>query len=258
MELVTADDLRKSAYALMPYIASVVKNPADQESILQSAIDSTVAELEEDLETRFETTVIRQTTPADGDVYDEIEAPFNYHSGSLRASRLPSFTLRRRPVLSIQRAVFQFNNVNRVMEVPESWWKVNHRLGTFTFIPLGLAEMMTQDTPFSHWALALFSSNLQSFDLPQFFAVDYTAGWYDPEGTELPREAAKLREGILHAARLHLCREAMGIVPSSSSAGGVSQSFTPIEKQIEVLEKEVQGFKDWWSKHYRPPRVVML
>jgi len=255
MELVTTDDLRKAAFSLMPYIASVMPNAADQQVLLQGSLDASMIELEEELETFFAQRVIRQTTPADGDVYDVVEAPHNYHSGSLAGGRLPSYTLRRRPVVSIQHVYLQFNDANRVLEIPQTWWKVNYRFGWFTFLPLGSAQFAAEG---ASWFLPLLGGRMNQLDLPHFVAFDYTAGWYDPEGTGLPREAPKLREGILHAARLHLCKEAMGIVPTSSSAGGVSQSFTAIEKQIEVLDKDLQAFRDWWNRHYRPPRVVML
>ena len=257
VSLVTIEDLRVHAFALVALIEGV----AGSSMISKLLADSLAAgrdELADDLETYWEVKVIRQTSPVDGDVYDVTEPPYDYHPGQFRSGHIPRWTLRRRPVVSVQGITFQFGPGGQmsVMSVPSDWLRVDQRIGTVSIVPIGTTAQIAAQH--GMWFLPFFSGAQPAKDVPQFTAVDYTAGWYDPTGETLPEGSGKVAEGILQAAYLSLFNKAKRIIPASASVDGFSQQFLSIERDLELSKQAVQDFTDWWGRHRRPIRMVML
>ncbi len=252
--LATVKDLRSHVFDLLPHIEAVTSSDTVND-LLTDALATAKEELEEDLETWFEQKVIRMSTPSLGDVYDVLEAPLDYNAGVLVGKQFPMWVLRKRPVVSVQRVTFRFTQNIQVLEMPSDWWKVDLKTGTFRFLPAGSsALMMAGNASF----LPLLSGYMDWFKLPQFTCIDYTAGWYDPTASDLPAGSRQISHGIMHAARLNILGHVPAILAQSSSGGGVSQSFPSWETMVKLAQQELDTFKKWWAKAYRPPRVVML
>lgn len=253
--LATTADLRARAFALIPYIEAMI-DAAAVTALLDDCLAESKAELEQALETSWEPKVIRQSTPAIGDSYDLIEEPLPYTRGEFANRNLPVWTLRRRPVVSVQAITLQFADNYVVLNVPDAWMRLDNKRGQLSIMPIGTEALIAQSQ--GAWFLPLMGQYHPFSYLPQFTAVDYTAGFYDPTADALPENAARIKGGILDAAHLLLLLRSDGIVPTQASAGGASQSFSSMEQRIERMTKRVAEFKTWWGNHYRPPRMMML
>lgn len=255
-ELVTTDNLITRGFGLLPFLRTVLSEEALQE-VLQECIDQAKATLEGDLEAYWEQKVIRQTPPAAGDEYDVTETPLDYYAGQITApTGFPRWTLNKRPVVSVQLVRFAFSDKHRVMDVPEDWWKINHKLGVFEMVPMGTAAMIASTG--TSWFIPVLGGRLQWATVPQFLHIDYTAGYYDPAADTLPADAASVRKGIVDAAYLDLLQRAQGIVPTGGSSGGSSQTFASMETRLKEANERVQGFRKWWARNYRPVKMIML
>ncbi len=255
VELVTAAQLTRRAFAVIAPIQAVL-GASETTVLVAETLAEAKAGLEEDLETRWEQKVIRQSVPADGDTYDETEPPLPYYQGQFKGYNLPMWTLRRRPVVSIEQIRLQFSEAYVVLTAPEAWHRLNKRLGMISLMPIGTQALIAGSS--GAWFLPLLGQSHPYGAIPQFTAIDYTAGWYDPDGDELPTGSDKVRQGILHAAMRELLIAADGIVPNSASAGGASQTFSSMTERLKRADDGVAEFKTWWRKHHRPPQMKVM
>jgi hypothetical protein len=146
----------------------------------------------------------------------------------------------------------------RVLEVPSEWWDghVDKRLGTVSIVPV--SNIAAAAAQYAAFMLPWFNPVQMQQQIPQFCAIDYTAGWYDPEGDTLPSASNYVQNGIMSAAQLELLSRAPRLVPNGVTVDGFSQQFMAVDQHLKSLDDDVKKFKQWWSRHYRPPRMVML
>lgn len=255
VSLVTVEDFRLRAFALLPYLNGIVGD-GQVSGILQPCLEAAKDSLAQDCETYWEQKVIRQTKVADGDVYDVVEPPLPYHQGQFTQGTLPTWTTWRHPVVSVQKITLQFSSDLPVIEVPKEWVRLHPKYGRISLVPIGAAASLASGS--GSWFLPLLSSNHPSPDIPQFCAIDYTAGWYDPKGTTLPDGSSNVREAILDLAYGNLLKRSLRLLPVSNNVDGFSQSFASPEAELKALDENRSKFMAWWRSHFRAPRMVML
>jgi len=124
VELVPYDDFAARAFAVRLYIEAVIGETATKKLFI-SALASGKAKLEADCETFWEQKVIRQSPPAEGDVYDVLEPGLDYYRGQFNSNDLPSWDLRRTPVVSIQGMCLSLNEVQPLITIPEEWMRLD-------------------------------------------------------------------------------------------------------------------------------------
>jgi len=255
VDLVTVAQLRRRAFATVAPIEAVL-GTAETDLLLAEVLAEAKAGLEQTLETFWEHKVIRQSTPDEGDLYDVTESPLPYYRGQFKGYNLPMWVLNRRPVVSIEQIRLQFGEEQVVLTSPEAWYRLDQRLGVISLMPIGTQALIAASS--GAWFLPLLGQFHPFNAILQFTVVDYTAGWYDPDGDALPTGSEEVRKGILASATLGLLDAGDGIIPQSASAGGSSQNFSSVAERTKRAKEGVAEFKAWWNSHYRPPRMVMI
>jgi hypothetical protein len=156
--------------------------------------------------------------------------------------------------VSIEQIVYGLAG-NRIFQVPNDWITVKKRIGVINLVPVGYSA--TAAVTFNSGHSPLIGPNSPFSVIPEMVKIDYTAGFYDPSASRLPDNAEQVKQGIMDQAIFYLLDRAKGIIPQSSSAGSVSQSFIGVQQQMEEAKKRVDEFKAWWNQHYRPIQMVM-
>jgi len=252
-ELVTTDDLELAAFSVLPFVRAVVDNEGAVTKLLEQCLNRALETLQNDLQTYWRYTVIKQSTTEPGDDY-EVESGQDFKRGEAMNWAAPRFVMRRSPVVSIQQVSYGFNN-RSIFGVPDDWVTPRHKIGVVNIVPVGYSA--TAAVTFNSGHSPLIGPNSPFSLIPEMVHIDYTAGYYDPEGTSMPADANQVREGILDKALYFLLDRAAGIIPGSSSAGSVSQSFMAPEQRLEWAQKKVDEFETYWKRHYRPIQMVI-
>lgn len=257
MPIATIEQFGKHCVDIVPFLRPVLSD-MEIEELLQDVLDDTCARLEEELETRWDKTVIRQSPlkPGETETCDIRERPFDYYSTMLQTKHLPRITLRRRPIISIEAVSLQFHEGPMVLDVPSGWLNIAHKTGSISIIPVGSAALIAGDA--RSWFLPLIGSRMGYLNIPQFVCVDYTAGWVDEDATMAPPGLGGVRRGVLNTARYELLQRVMGLIPVGGNVDGASQNYASMETRLESAKDEAQAFIRWWDQNMRPPRLIML
>ena len=260
LELVTAEDLRKAIPVLVKLVEPVLGDwgNGDHAEILEDCVANALQTLEDELGTYWQKKVIRQTLPVAGETYDVIEPAFDYYPVSASMTELPSWTLRKRPVFSIQKVCAQYGPGQIAWEAPmdrvdATWARVDYKLGTVALMPTANAVAIYTGA----WLVPLMRNMQPRVRVPQFWAIDYTAGWYDPDADALPDGSDAIRRGIAATAAIDYLDRVGSIIPQNASLDGFSQGFVSVDSTYKNLQTRADTFRSWWNSHDRPPRMFM-
>ena len=251
MAIITATTVRNKLGGVTPYLDQI----DDADDMLAAAITAAQARFERELQICLEPTVVKMrpaSTLELGEDYDVEEAPLDYLVGSIDRRTLPRWTLRRRPVLSIEGIRLAFNETTHVLTIPSGWWQVNKQMGVVSILPIGTAVIAEGS---GLWFLPLLDGHRAWNVIPQFVHIDYTAGYAD--GANDPR-LGEMRGMLARDAAAAVLEGLQGMVPNSVSIDGLSQPFEPVGQRIDRMRKSVEEFLVSWTRTNRPPKMFMV
>jgi len=255
MPAITKAQVRRRLVGMIPYIENGPLGEEGYDDAYQEAIDAAHDHFERELQMRIDPTVILAlptSTQVMGDDYDRVEAPFSYVTGSIDRTTLPKWRTKSRPIISVQSVRLQFGETYPVLEIPEGWLRVNHRMGIIDVIPIGVAAIAGT---MGAWYAPLIDRAWPWKIIPQFVAVDYTAGFTDPDTHP---ELAEMRVQLARYAAICLIRDNRRLVPTNVSLDGFSQNFEAPERVIEQETVSVEKFMASWTSQNRPPRMLVI
>lgn len=230
-----------------------------QNAAIDAAIAAADARVMRELHLTLNTQVIK-SWPEEGAVYDVEEEPYDYNRHQYR--RYGYISLRRRPVISIERVRLMLGPDNAIVEYPDSWIRINRLSGQLSVVPTpgaGWTGLVLQN---GAYYLPYLSGTVVEEHIPQMIAVDYTAGL--GVGGELGEDAdPKLADLRLQRARL-AAREILfdlsnaiepGISSKSISEDGASESISYARAsgkelfaaQIDRIEADWERFRRDWQ-----------
>lgn len=256
MAIITRGDVELEMLGVMPLLETI--SDVTLQRAFDSAISAAHAHLEERLEMCIEPTVIMMDPPATltaGEDYDRTEPALDYRVGDFSRRSLPKWTLRRRPVISVQsvRLGFGPESAATMLTVPASWVRVNKPLGVINVVPSGRDTVMAGSMGI--WFAPLLDKAWAWNIIPQFVYIDYTAG--NPNATTDP-EWGELRNVLATEAAIVMLERVVRLLPASVSLDGFSQSFTDVERHVEMLRKDVDTFIKRWRARYHPPIMAVI
>jgi len=250
-EDVTVQDVKDRLIGLSPYL----EQAEDVERIISDNIQAATDRFERELEAHVSGKVVIKMRPHSGLVkgvdYDIEEPALDWTQHKLRT--LPVFMMRRRPIISVERVSMEFEEDLQILDVPQSWLRIQKNLGIVKLLPIATAAAMLtmEGIPF----LPMLSRGWPWEIVPQFICVDYTAGY------EHPTQEADLRDLRRHLAAqaaLYTFEDIQDNVVSSVSMDGINQSFDAVEQRLKRRAERVEQFLDEWKKRYRPPRMLII
>jgi len=228
---------------------------ADATDQVESNIAASIAEFERELQVCIEQKVIKMRPDPVlvlGDDYDIEEPPLDYNVGMIDRWTLPKWTLRRRPVISIEAMRLEFDRENRVLTIPDQWIRCNKNLGVLSILPIGTAAVSEQT---GLWFLPLLEGQWLWRVIPQFVAVDYTAGYADPDTDP---SLAELRNALASDAAARTLEDITGMIPAGVSLDNFNQNFEAVASRIERMRKGVEQFKASWTRTQRPLKAFVI
>lgn len=251
----TTQEVKARLIGLLPYIEQI---PAElEEEVFGSAIAAAIDETESDLGIYLRPRRIAMW-PEVGQEYDVEEPPLPYDPKQFLSAIIPVWRLRRRPVISVQRVRLAFGERREdlVISVPKDWWRVNKRLGTISLMPIGASAVAMQAG--AVWFAPLLAGRFP-VHIPQFVAIDYTAGIdWEAIDDEDKVDYARLRRLVAERAAIFVCNDLRRLVPSSVSAGGLSQAYASIDETIRELNASVEAYMQKAQQQFRPMRVGVI
>jgi hypothetical protein len=250
-------DVEEHLIGYLPYFAAV--SPEVMERMYAGAIAKSADKLAGALQVCFEPTTIKQKPePAlvRGTDFDLEEPALDYTQGTIAGDSLPRWTMRKRPIISVERLRFMMAN-RAVYTVPVSWIQPDKMLGVVSLMPDGLMASTVASSPSSAamWAPILDVVNWRWKVIPQFIAIDYTAGWTDFDTNP---DTANIREMLATEAALNVLDHCRRLIPDSVNLDGFSQSFGSVERHIESMAEDVKKFIRHWRAKYEPPVIAVL
>jgi len=170
---------------------------------------------------RLTPTKIKCEPTAEDTDYDLEEPAYPYEAAMFEGERWGWLQLRQSPVLSVERMVFAYPNVDRaVFTVPvsgnDSWLRLDKKYGRIQLVPSKQAAFAS----FNSHILSIFSGGR---GLPQSIFIDYTAGLTDKQ---LEREYSNIPECIKRSTVIMIAADALVPGSFSNSSDGHSQSIS--------------------------------
>jgi hypothetical protein len=250
-------DVEEHLIGYLPYFAAVPIETMTR--VYTGAIAKAADKLAGALQVSFEPKRIKQKPEAGlilGTDYDLEEPALDYAQGTITRDSLPRWTMRKRPIISVERLRFMLAN-REVYTVPTSWIQPDKMLGVVSLMPDGLMTATVASTPSSGamWAPILDTVNWRFKVIPQFIAIDYTAGWTDFDTNP---DTANIREMLATEAALNVLDHCRRLIPDSVNLDGFSQSFGSVERHIESMTEDVKKFIRHWRAKYEPPVIAVL
>lgn len=256
---ITGEDVRDHLLGVMPLIEAVA-TPVQVERILQNAINAAECDFERDLQYSIRKRVVKMY-PDPGAEFDLEEDPLDYRVGEIDKHTLPTWVMRRRPIISVERARLAFSNRTGVLNIPVTdgtpgntgWLKIQHQMGRVSVVPVGVPSSLSAG--FAMWFSPLMEQQGQWKVIPQFVAVDYTCGMEDPTTDE---NFATSRWHIALDAATRVLTQNQRLIVTQTSQEGFSQSFQPVTKTIEDNQKTLADFYAKLRRQISPPQVRVI
>ncbi len=252
---ITSDSIKAQLSGAVPYIEQDL-GVEQIAALYADAIAAAEQRFEREMQCYIDKKVIKMRPAANltkGEDYDVEEAPLNYVTGSIDRFTLPKWTLRRRPIISVEGVRLAFAEKYPVLIIPEQWWRVNKHLGIISILPIGTQAAIASGM--GMWFAPLLDRSWPWKVIPQFVCIDYTAGYEesstDPDLAEMRWALARCAAGMAMGAARHR-------IPGSISVDGLSQSFDTVEQRLAWYEEETQKFIREWQKQNRPVRHFVL
>lgn len=251
---ITRETVEGQILSYLPLLAGV---DADKLTALyEEAIGEADAQMLRRLEQSFETSVVKMR-PRPGLVmgtdYDIEEDPFDYLAGTVDKQTLPSWVMRRRPVLSVERVQLGFSDTYKVLTIPNEWVRLNKLMGVVSLVPVGVPALTSSE--FGIWFAPLLDQNWPWSVIPNFVEIDYTCGYADPT-----------TEDILRELRGHMARWAATIVldscereiAQSVNLDGFSAQFEPVPEKVKRWREDATAFMASWRATHGPTSVIVI
>jgi hypothetical protein len=258
--IITTNQIKAQLGGVAPYVAilDAQLEGAVSAQLYLDAANAAQQRFERDLQAAFNKTRVIQrpigsASLDDGSSYDVWEAPLDYVVGMISRQTLPRWELRRRPVISVDRMVLQFDDELQVLDIPREWFRCQQELGVVSVMPVGPAAAIAHQS--GAWFLPLIDTGWPWPVIPQFVCIDYTCGY------ETPQTDYRLSEMRMYMAKLaagHVLEAIQGMVPSSVSTDGFSQSFDAVGQRLQRLNTEVEQFITGYQREFRPARMVVI
>lgn len=162
-----------------------------------------------------------------------VEPGYDLPPDFFAAGRWGGLQLRVRPVISIERFVFQHPALPQpVFEVPASWIILDHKYGMVNLVP----QAITTTGPLSMFTVQAMAGGM---NVPAMIQVDYTAGI----DLRDPRYASVL-DAVYQMANLRLLQSVVAPQSASVSADGLSQSVSvDIDRLSADMEERVRALR---------------
>lgn len=217
-----------------------------EDSVLQWYIDNAVASVERDLNIKLIKRVYKyRDIPVNGDRDDlsgltedvdfEFEDPYDFEAENFR--RYIYLRLRRRPVISVEKAEFRDLAGNLIVNMKDSnWEKINHEKGSVQFFPTSgtLATLPL----FVGSSFPLFQYSSSRGDYPDAYFIDYTAGFKNVISFRKKWNELTPIVGMLSAINMlndYGDGRSPGLASSSISLSGISESFSTTQSATNAL-----------------------
>jgi hypothetical protein len=255
-QIIFEDDVRDAMAGLSSVLDGM--NQARLQRQIQKAILSAEQEFQRELKVRFRRTVV-QTYPTgvQGTDYDLQDDPYDlYQAGSGRGSEW-HFTLRYRPILSVERIALDISGTRTLLTYPADWIRLDRRLGTIALVPVGGAALIADAGVFHllTTGLPMLASRYHNGVVPKVVTIDYTAGYDNPDTRD---DLADVRLHLAKAAALHLREMVVEAIPQSVSRDGVSVSLAGGQQMFTQLATTVEAWKQSWKRANAPVPAVIL
>ena len=188
-------------------------------------LDRKIRAAEDDFEqamgVRLTPTKIKCEPSAEDTDYDLEESAYPYESSMFDGERWGWVHLRQSPVISVERMVFAYPNVDQaVFTVPvsgsNSWLRLDKKYGRIQLVPSKQAAFAS----FNSHILSIFSGGR---GLPQSIFIDYTAGFTEQQ---LQRDYSNIPECVKRSTVLMLAADALTPGSFTNSSDGHSQSIS--------------------------------
>lgn len=255
--LLTADELLARCRPMLSMLGDVFQ-PGDLDVLANDAVNASLSAFERRLETSFQQKRYAQlpdSAMVKGTHYDETEPALPFDTADWRNS-IPDITLRRRPVVSIQRVRLAVDRDRPVGEILPEWFRLSPNIGKVSFVPLGTMALAMTGWPV--YIVEAFSRGIGHPVIPHFLAIDYTAGWIAPTDTELPGPLWDLKDVLAGDAQGRFLLAVRDAIPNSLNLDGFSQQMDSVEQRLERLKARTEEFIAQWKRHYGPPIVSII
>ena len=247
-------DVQRQLGGVAPYVLSVSGNDSGTETLYyDDAIGAVVAEFERDTRIWVTQRTVRMMPSASlvaGEMQDDAINLRHSFTG-----RSPRWVLRFRPVGEVLNCRFAFDVNNQVINFPTSWLRVNYRQGIVSVVPYSVAAPMMGSSAMSAFMPFFGMGNFSGGVMPQFVAIDYTAGYTDaPTNPDL----ADLRLAMAQEAARRVLKAVWGATPNSVNLDGFSQTFDAVKTRLDTQAADWKAFKETFAAHERPLVVGIL
>jgi len=250
-DAIGADNVKRQLIGIVPILEGALG--ADD---LEALYEETISQVEEDFQRtcqhRLKKTVIKMW-PEDGVTYDLEEDPLNYQTNMLDKFTLPSWVMRQRPILSVERMRLCFQKNAVIITIPREWQRINHQMGRINIMPYGVPVDIASGV--AAWYVPLLNAQFPWNILPEFVCVDYTAGYEDPKTDPA---LAHVRLHLARAAALSILVATRRLLVSSVQLDGFTQGYEDPGRTIEALEKQTQQFVAQFQRTNRPPLMRVI
>lgn len=186
--------------------------------------------------------------------YDVEEDPVTFESKKFQ--NIPSWRMRRRPVVSIQRVRVAYRADSDLIVLPNEWMQVTKRTGVVSAVPMGQANILVAGMP--AWILSMFIQGVRQMDVPNILCFDYTAGWYAEADTELPEELEEVHDAIAGLAVARLRGDLWDALPNGTNIDGFSQQFDSVQVRVDKAEEAFEKFCGEWRRSHNPSPISVI
>jgi hypothetical protein len=257
--MIERTDVESYLIGYLPYFAAV------DATVMEAAYIKAIAKARDDLagalQCCFEPTIVKMKPSADlvrgwGDDADyQIEDPaLNFTQGAMDRNTLPVWTLYHRPVISVQSMRFMIGSRN-IYTIPAGWLQVDKVLGTVSLLPDGATAAALSTSAPLYWVPLLDGGMWRWRIIPQFVAIDYTAGWEDFDNDP---DTQKLREMLAQCAAADVLKRTERLIPATVNLDGFTQAFVPVDQQLKTWKEEREDFIRKWRAKYLPPIMRVI
>jgi hypothetical protein len=253
MAVITAGEVKQHLLGVTQCITEAAAQEGfDEADFYASAISAAEAEFERDTRILLTPRTIRMD-PDGSEEYDLTEDPLDLHRAF--SKRSVRFHLRRRPVIEILRMRFAFSGDYKLLDFPDEWLRINHRMGTVQIAPYGATGVAAASAGGLMYLPHMGYWSYPGGVIPRFVAIDYRAGYDAPEDDD---DYADLCDGLRRMAAERVLRRARSIVPNSVSLDGFSQNFDAVQQRLDDLEKQKDKFVQKYKHRERSMVVGVL
>lgn len=225
---------------------------ANFEGVVLRAIQEAMSRIEQDARTYLIQQVIK-SRPLDnglvrGTNYDIVEDAYDFNRDAFLGG-FAETTLRKRPVISVERTAVRYPDKSAVITWPVEWQVIDARMGKLHLIPLTGSSSVTLLS--AVFTVPLIAAAFQRGHVPNVMTIDYTAGFlpktfdawiHDPLDTDTTKgqpdfDSTELLKAVRYLATSDILRKVeRGVMPGGGALGGdgLSQSFPSARFQQEA------------------------